>query len=312
MLWQHRPDKIPGVWASMMEDKKGLDCTGRLALNTILGKDVYEIMKLAAELGTFKLSMSIGYDPIEYEIDEKKRVRTLKEVELWETSIVTFPARTGATITTVKSIEDAKTERELENVLRDSGLSRSAAQYLVKLCKPSLRESGGGAGDEACFLSGILDRLKETNKDIDDFIQSVELKSVIPFKSYPLADINSVWNAGAQIKGATVEDLKAMCTWYDSANSDVKSSYKLPHHTQNGYKTVWRACAAAMARLLQKGTKIPSMDRKGCYNHLAKHYKEFEKPVPEFKDYDYSEWSKIFPEYVGMAEILDSLVELNI
>lgn len=175
MLWQHRSDQIPGVWQSLTEDSKGLATAGKLAVKTRLGSDVYEIMKLAAELKTFNMSMSIGYDPIEYEIDEKKKIRTLKEINLWEISIVTFPARLGATITQVKSIEDAKTERELEEVLRESGLSKSAALYVVKLCKPSLRESADGiVGPE--LLSGILDSLKEVNCDVNDFVQTVTLQ----------------------------------------------------------------------------------------------------------------------------------------
>ena len=170
MLWQHRPDKIPGVWSALREDKKGLFSEGRLALNTTLGKDIYEIMKLGAELGTFRLSQSIGYDAIEYEVDEKKKIRDLKKVDLWELSICTFPAKLGATVTTVKSIEDARTERELEAVLRESGLSKSVAQYVVKLCKPSLREAGDG-NLKPCMLSGILDGLREVNTDLDRFIE---------------------------------------------------------------------------------------------------------------------------------------------
>lgn len=313
MLWQHQTGMIPGVWASLREDKKGLASEGRLALKTTLGNDVYELLKLAAEIGTFKLSQSIGYDAIEYEVDEKKKIRDLKKVELWELSLVTFPAKLGATVTTVKSIEDARTERELENVLRDSGLSKQAAQYLVKLCKPSLREADDGGlilGIEA--FSGILDGLKEVNQDLVGFLQTVEVKSVIPFKSYDLAGENVAWDAGAQIKKAKIEDLKAICTWYNLSNPDVKGSYKLPHHVIEGYKTVWRGVTAAMARLLQPGTKIPDADRKGCYNHLAKHYKEFDKEAPEFKDYGYDEWKDCFPHDAGLSEILDSLIEVNI
>jgi len=79
-----------------------------------------------------------------------------------------------------------------------------------------------------------------------------------------------------------------MCTWYDKENPDIKSSYKLPHHTAKGHKTVWRGVAAAMAALLgaRGGVNIPASDRKGVYNHLAKHYKEFDKEVPKFKELD--------------------------
>lgn len=314
MLWQHNPGSIPGVWSQLREDRKGLFSAGRLALKTGLGSDVYEILKLAAEMGTFKLSQSIGYDAVEYEVDEKKKIRDLKVVDLWELSLVTFPAKLGATVVSVKRIEDAKTERDFENVLRDANLSKSAARYIVHLWKQaSLREAGDGILGLG-VLSGILDGLKETNEDLNDFLQFTVIKSVIPFRSHDLADENSLWDAGTEVKKSSVDDLRIMCAWHDADFPDNKGSYKLPHHLQEDFKTVWRGVANSMAKLLHpvSSTKIPNRDRKGCYNHLLKHYKEFGKDAPDFKDYEYQEWGEIFPTSLGLPEILDSLVEMNL
>jgi hypothetical protein len=84
-----------------------------------------------------------------------------------------------------------------------------------------------------------------------------------------------------------VDDLKVICTWFDSENPDIKSSYKLPHHRAKGYKVVWRGVAAAMAALMgsRGGVNIPEADRQGVYNHLAKHYAQFDKEPPELKAY---------------------------
>ena len=176
MLYQHRSDKLPGVWLSLSEDPKGLRVKGQLALETQLGKDVHEIMKLGAKTGMWKFSLSIGYDTLDHEMqtvnvgDAKIKVRLIKKAELWEISIVTFPAKIGATITTVKQIEGAKTERELEKVLRDAGLSKCSAQYLVKMCKPKLREAGQTEEEnkeENILLSEMLDSLKTVNKNME-------------------------------------------------------------------------------------------------------------------------------------------------
>jgi len=55
---------------------------------------------------------------------------------------------------------------------------------------------------------------------------------------------------------------------------------------------------AAMAALLgaRGGVILPSADKQGVYNHLASHYKQFDKEVPELKKY-YSteEFEKSFP-----------------
>ncbi len=125
-------------------------------------------------------------------------------------------------------------------------------------------------------------------KEQEEAIKVKENKSVIPYKETPKASEDAEWDAGREVKEADVEDLKIMCAWYDSENPNIKSSYKLPHHKAGGeHPVVWRGVAAAMAALLgaRGGVDIPDKDRKGVYNHLAKHYKQFEKEPPEFKNY---------------------------
>lgn len=113
----------------------------------------------------------------------------------------------------------------------------------------------------------------------------MEERGVIPYKDLGQMSEGTAWDGPANVAAASVDDLKVMCAWYDSANADVKSSYKLQHHEQSGKKAVWRAVSAAMAALLggRGGVQIPESDRKGVYNHLSKHYAEFEKEPPEFK-----------------------------
>jgi HK97 family phage prohead protease len=162
MLYQHSADKPLGVWDTIYEDSKGLKMEGRLAMKTQLGMESYELMKLGALKG-----LSIGFDiprtkdgkvdPSSYEIDSKKNTRLLKKINLWEVSPVTFAANTRASITGVKGLKEAKTVRELERLLRDSGLSKSEAVYLASMCKSGLRDSG--ADDQ---VSEILDTLNRT------------------------------------------------------------------------------------------------------------------------------------------------------
>jgi len=162
MLWQHDSSKIPGVWISLDEDKRGLKTAGKLALKTSLGSDVYEIMKLGAETKTFKLGMSIGYDAVEYDTNKEKQTRTLKKVDLWELSIVTFPAKLGAVVSTVKAIEEAKNVRDLENALREAGHSKNQAQMIISVCKASLRDVEMKKRGEQ-ELTNVLDSLKKVN-----------------------------------------------------------------------------------------------------------------------------------------------------
>ena len=76
-------------------------------------------------------------------------------------------------------------------------------------------------------------------------------------------------------------------TWFDSENKETFGAYKLPHHdvVDEALVTVWNGVKAAMGALLgaRGGTDIPDGDRRGVYDHLAKHYRQFDKDVPEFR-----------------------------
>lgn len=75
---------------------------------------------------------------------------------------------------------------------------------------------------------------------------------------------------------------------------------KLPHHKPGSHAVVWNGVRAAMAALAgaRGGVDIPAADAKKVYDHLAAHYKEFEKEPPEFSEDEHGNW-----EIKGMEEI---------
>jgi hypothetical protein len=106
-----------------------------------------------------------------------------------------------------------------------------------------------------------------------------EVKGVIPYKQTSLANKDESWDGAKEVADASVDDLKIMCTYFDEEKPDIKSSYKLPHHKVSGeHACVFRGCSAAMGRLGQ--TDMPASAVDGCYNHLAKHYKDFDVEPP--------------------------------
>ncbi len=125
----------------------------------------------------------------------------------------------------------------------------------------------------------------------------VGVKAVVPYANHGQADEGADWNGPAQMSacGDDLTKLKTICAWYDEENADVKSSYKLPHHEASDLKAVWKGVAAAMGAVLgsRGGVDIPEADKQGVYNHLAKHYKEFDKEVPEMKSYTEEELKQI-------------------
>jgi uncharacterized protein len=155
MLWQHNSDQPIGVWDDFMEQEKGLFIKGTV-LPTQLGNDAYTLAKAKAIKG-----MSIGYSPIKWEMDDKKGVRKLSEVDLWEVSLVTFPANEKAQITRVKS-EDGSfmSERDFEEFLRDAGgLSHREAKTVIADGYKALLKHRDGGADEQTVLRDLRDVL---------------------------------------------------------------------------------------------------------------------------------------------------------
>ncbi|MDT8071201.1 MAG: HK97 family phage prohead protease [Terriglobia bacterium] len=99
LLWQHDPSKPLGK-GKITDTSAGLQIEGRLALGITAARDAYESLKAGIVDG-----LSIGYDVIRQNAKDGKRF--LKELRLFEVSLVTFPANPLATVTAVKS-EDAE------------------------------------------------------------------------------------------------------------------------------------------------------------------------------------------------------------
>ena len=142
LLWQHRSGEPIGVYTSMSEDSIGLKVSGQLAIKTSRGAEAYELLKMGAISG-----LSIGFTPREDSYDKLTGITTLKKVDLWETSLVTFPANDAARVQGVKSIEEIENLRDAEHRLRDSGMSRAEAVTFISRIKSLLGQSDSDEGD---------------------------------------------------------------------------------------------------------------------------------------------------------------------
>jgi len=156
MLWQHSSDEPIGVWESMTEDAKGLKVVGRLALDTTRGKEAHALLKMGAIAG-----LSIGFIAREWEYDRETEVRTLKGVDLWEVSLVTFPANQKARVTNVKAAEEIGTPKDAERILRDAGFSKSEATAMVSRLM-RMGEARRESADSVAAALKAANRLLET------------------------------------------------------------------------------------------------------------------------------------------------------
>lgn len=155
LLWQHRSGEPIGVYTEMHEDSIGLHVKGRLALKTARGAEAHELLKMKALSG-----LSIGFVTREDTYDKVAGVRTLKRVDLWEVSLVTFPANDAARISAVKTIETIESLSDAESYLRDAGgLSKAQATAFIGRIKAM---HGRGEPDEQRHLKDALMRLCAT------------------------------------------------------------------------------------------------------------------------------------------------------
>lgn len=139
MLWQHRAGSPIGAYTKMTDSESGLYVEGKLAMKTQLGAEAYELMKMKAISG-----LSIGFLTRDDSYDQKNGVRTIKQADLWEVSLVTFPMNDQARVSAVKSIEEIGDLNGAESYLREvGGVSRSEAKALVsRLLSIARREVG--------------------------------------------------------------------------------------------------------------------------------------------------------------------------
>jgi len=148
LLWQHNSSEPIGMWTEMYEDEHGLFVKGKLFIDEI--KTASEAYKLLQE--KVVTGLSIGYRALDFYKDDKTGARILTKVDLQEVSLVTFPANDYAR---VKGSENSKvpSEREVEAILRNSGLSRRQAKGLVACGYKGLSQSGD---DEIRNLTKII------------------------------------------------------------------------------------------------------------------------------------------------------------
>ena len=168
ILWNHFDSFPVGKWTQIEEDERGLKLSGRFTMKSAKAQEIH-----ALAMDSVISGLSIGYRTIDAEKSETTGVRRLKELDLWEVSIVTFPMLEDAQIESVKNddrsigLEDflSLTDREQERILtkRDARqLSRSAAIALMRDGIPALKAKRD-AGEETAahrMLSSILNDIR--------------------------------------------------------------------------------------------------------------------------------------------------------
>lgn len=152
ILWQHRPGEPIGVYDKITEDKHGLLMEGRLMVDDVQrSKEAHALMKAGAVTG-----LSIGYIVRDDAYNNKTEIRTLKRLDLMETSVVTFPMHDDARVGVVKAFNQLIKSGNLpplsdfEDFLREAGFSKTQASIIAgRGLKELLSRSESGSNDNS-------------------------------------------------------------------------------------------------------------------------------------------------------------------
>lgn len=129
MLYQH--NQLMGVWDTVKEDQNGLVVEGTINTKTSVGRDAYELAKSGA-----LSDLSVGFKTLEYYFDDSN-TRFISKADLYEVSLVSFPANEKANIMSIKS-EDIHNERDFEHALKSLGYSNKDAKHVANFGFKSL------------------------------------------------------------------------------------------------------------------------------------------------------------------------------
>jgi hypothetical protein len=118
VLADHNPFMQIGWGTDAREDEKGLWVSFELDVkNNTKAKEKHSLAMKAKEIGA-KSGLSIGFLPIKSEPDkENLNVRRLKEIKLFEYSMVAFPMNPKAQVTVVKNFGGGGLDESIKNFI---------------------------------------------------------------------------------------------------------------------------------------------------------------------------------------------------
>lgn len=172
ILWQHMSAQPLGPHLDMYEDEKGLYVHGRLLVGEIeKAREAHALLKAQVISG-----MSIGFNVPEdgASYDGKTNVWNLNRIQIWENSLVTFPANEDAQVEEVKTILASgklPAPSDFEGFLRDAGFSRREARYIASHGYTSLRDAGLPRRDDEIEEKGTDPGLLAALGDLTNYLK---------------------------------------------------------------------------------------------------------------------------------------------
>ncbi len=144
-------------------------------------------------------------------------------------------------------------------------------------------------------LVGIPANPEAVVEEVYEKMFDMAVKGVVPRHPWKYSTDTEPWRAPAlrdftdktwdELSDEEKRSIAAHFAWAPKMPPDKFTDLKLPHHDPKDHGVEWNGVRAAMAALFgaRGGIDIPEEDRKKVYNHLAAHYREFDREPPEFR-----------------------------
>lgn len=150
MLLHHDAQRPIGTWREWHVRGEGLYTKGLITLATRDGQEAYALAKDGVLTG-----LSIGYLTKSERKDPVTGANDLLEIELFEGSLVTFPANPKTQVAAVKSIQGV---RDIAELLQLAGMSSRKAKLAAGAAWKAIHQAEDDDAAQA-VLSGALARL---------------------------------------------------------------------------------------------------------------------------------------------------------
>lgn len=269
-LLNHDPNYVLGRnkagTLKLEEDDKGL----RVEIDppdTTWARDLMESLK-RGDINQMSFGFRVRED--KWEKRDGKTVRTLLDVDLFDVSVVTYPAYPATTVGVRNhDLFAVPFANHPQLLVIPEQFARMSGPLAVGF--PVVVRTSGDGNERRAVPSDISRELAAPDT---------------PWSKPSLSDFtNRAWDELSDEDKITIARHFA---WAPKLPPDNFSDLKLPHHRPSDGRVVWRGVVAAMAALLgaRGGVDIPASERRAVYDHLASHYRQFDKEPPDFRSAD--------------------------
>lgn len=223
-----------------------------------------------------------------YTADELERLA--ERLDAVKESIVNaYTAKTGLDRKTIAKMMDEETWMTGEEAVQKGFADEVLFQDVQMVANGSLFIVNSVAHDLSKFrrrpfsVAGLTVRNGVVPEDVSEKTAPEDE----PWEAPALSDFTDKrWD---ELSDAEKRRIAGHYAWAADMPPETFGDLKLPHHRPSDGAVVWRGVAAAMAALMgaRGGVDIPKEDRRRVYNHLARHYEQFDREPPAFEDSGY-------------------------